>query len=160
MSLRSGSATVLVMAGSLALAVLPGSSGCSSLGLAPRAAAPSVPLAAAPQVPGAEGTVGTGVDANGNTRVTVAVRHLAPPDRLRQGASVYVVWARPTGADAAQQQPQNLGALRVDSDLRGTLETITPMRDFEIVITAEDSPTTITPSQAQVLRAEILATGR
>jgi hypothetical protein len=155
--LRSGWATVLVMAGSFALAALPG---CSSVGLGSKTSTPSIALQPGPDVPAAEGTVGTEVDANGNTRVTVAVRHLAPPDRLRQGAAVYVVWARPTGGDAQGQGAQNLGALRVDSDLRGTLETITPMRNFELVITAEDSPTTITPSQAQVLRAEILATGR
>jgi hypothetical protein len=154
MTLRSGPATVLVAAGALVLALLPGSSACSTLGAMPQK--PSIVLEPAPSVPGAEGTVQTDVDANGNTRVTVAVRHLAPPERLGSGSSNYVVWAKPVGEGPAQ----NLGVLRIDEDLRGTLEAITPMRSFELLITAENNPTTLTPSAARVLRAEIMASGR
>jgi len=48
-----------------------------------------------------------------------------------------VVWARADGAGSAQ----NLGALHVDKDLDGTLKTVTPLRTFDVFITAESSPT-------------------
>lgn len=36
--------------------------------------------------------------------------------------------------------PQNVGALRVDHELRGTLKTLTPLRGLEVFIIAEPEP--------------------
>ncbi|MEO7966849.1 MAG: hypothetical protein ABIT38_23365, partial [Gemmatimonadaceae bacterium] len=71
---------------------------------------------------------------NGNTKIELAVQHLALPDRVNPGATVYVVWVRATQSNALAQ---NIGALRVDSDLNGNLSAVTPLHAFELFITAE-----------------------
>ena len=83
--------------------------------------------------PAAVGEVAATAGPNGNTQLAITVRHLAPPANVTPGATVYVVWATELGAEPA---PRNLGALRVDNNLNGRLETLTPLRSFDITITA------------------------
>lgn len=112
----------------------------------------SFPFEASSVTPAATGEVVTRSDDNGNTRLTVDVQHLAPPDRVAPGATVYVVW----GTDvAAGSTARNLGALRVDKDLRGKLEATTPLRTFDLMITAEASPGIEAPSGPPVLKVRI-----
>ena len=75
----------------------------------------------------------------------------APPEKVSSEATTYVVWVRP----GAGGRSQNLGALKVDGDLRGTLSTVTPMRSFDLFITAERSPTVSLPSARNLLSASI-----
>lgn len=112
--------------------------------------AATTPMVNAPQTPAAEGTVHTSIGENGNTRVTLQVRHLAPPERVVPGAAVYVVWINPENG-----RPQNAGALYVDANLTGRLDTITPYGSFEIYVTAEDTPTAATPRGPRVLTAVV-----
>src|SRR5688572_19057738 len=72
-------------------------------------------------VPAAEGTVRSSEGDNGNTNVAVRVNHLAPASKVASDATVYVVWIQ-----ARNGTVQNVGALRLDDDLEGTLETMTP----------------------------------
>ena len=102
--------------------------------------------------PGRDGEVKTSAGPNGNTKLTVDVKHLAPPDRVSAGARVYVVWATELGAGAVAN---NLGALRVDAGLSGRLESVTPLRSFDLDITAEETPTVATPSAVSVLSVRI-----
>jgi hypothetical protein len=102
-------------------------------------------------VPAAEGTIKFSETDNGNTSIEVDVRHMASPEKVATGAMTYVLWARAAGAGI----PQNLGALQVDGDLRGTLKTVTPLRSFDVFITAEASPTTMAPINKQLLTASI-----
>lgn len=102
-------------------------------------------------IPAAQGEVKASPAANGNTSLEVEVHHLATPDRVALGATTYVVWARALDQDA----PQNLGALRVDRDLNGTLKTVTPLRSFDVFITAEPSPMTMAPTNSQLFTASI-----
>ena len=141
MGLRSAPVLLLVAALPLGAACVRGSQSAAT------------PLQASAAVPAAEGTVDTGKDRNGNTRVTVAVRHLAQPERLAGGASFYVVWAKPEGGEKAQ----NLGTLRVDADLRGVLEAVTPLRHFELLVTPEKEATPSAPTTDTVLRADVHA---
>jgi hypothetical protein len=108
-------------------------------------------MVASLDVPAAQGTVKATSTANNNTAIVVEVHHLAPPERVQPGATTYVVWARAPGQDAYQ----NLGALRVDDSLRGTLKTVTPLRSFDVMITAEASPTVMTPSSRRLLSASV-----
>lgn len=102
--------------------------------------------------PAAMGEVIARIDPNGNTRLQIDVRHLAPPDRVAPGAAVYVAWAGELDRAAG---PHNLGALRVDSDLRGKLETVTPLRTFDLIITPEPAATVVAPSGPEVLKVRI-----
>lgn len=92
---------------------------------------------------------------NGNTAVEVHVRHLAPPGRLDAAATTYIVWVQAAGETA----PQNLGALRVDEKLRGTLRTVTPFRRFDVFVTPEPGPTAVTPTGRRLLSARIDGSG-
>ena len=99
-------------------------------------------LAASAKQPAAEGTVSFGEAKNGNTKVDLSVKHLASPDKLTPSESTYVVW---TQRDT-QAPPQNIGALQVDKDLTGTLNTVTPLRRFDLFITAEPTAQTGKPT--------------
>lgn len=102
--------------------------------------------------PAAIGEVAAAVGPNGNTKLTITVKHLAQPERGAPGASVYVVWASEleTGSIA-----HNLGALRVDADLNGRLQSTTPMRSFDLVITAEPTANAESPGETAVLTTRI-----
>jgi hypothetical protein len=125
-------------------------SGCGSM-FGGSSGAPAVRMVSSESVPAATGTVRATRTDDGNTSLVVEVDHLALPERLQGGATTYVVWAR------AQDQGtlQNLGALRVDQDLHGRLTTITPLHTFDVLITAERSPTVMAPSNQRVLSASI-----
>jgi hypothetical protein len=124
-----------------AAAILAMAVGCSR--------ATQLPLRAAPGVPAAEGSVKVGEGEDGNTKVEVEVKHLAPAEQVAPGATTYVVWAKP---DVAGAQPQNLGTMAIDKSLNGDLETITPFRRFELMVTPEATPEALAPTGQPVLR--------
>lgn len=107
-------------------------------------------MTAGPQVPAAKGTVQAKTGDNGNTRLKLSVQHLAVPDRITAGSTVFVVWARSSGAPA-----QNLGTLRVDKDLEGTLSTLTPLRTFDLTVTPEASASAQDPTGPTVLETSV-----
>jgi len=95
----------------------------------------------ASDVPAAQGTVKAALGDNGNTNVSIQVKHLAPPSKVASDATVYVVWIR-----AVDASDQNVGALKLNSNLEGSLETVTSHRSFRVSITPEqrsevDKPT-------------------
>lgn len=98
-------------------------------------------------VPGAQGELSVSDGGNRNTSISIAVKHLANPKNLRSAAANYVVWSRPLSGG----EPQNLGALLVDEDLNGKLQTITPFRQFALFITAEPAPNVLAPSGEPLL---------
>ncbi len=117
---------------SAVLAITLAMSGCSMLGIG---GAKDIRLSSSPTIPSVAGYVKFKVTKNNNTQITLTVKHLAQPERLTPPANQYVVWTR-----AAKYEPaQNMGALIVDKNLNGKLVTITPLRTFELFITAEVS---------------------
>jgi hypothetical protein len=110
-------------------------------------------LEAMPSAPAATGDVTTSRGENDNTEVKVEVEHLAPPQEIARGASVYIVWAKPR----SQEPPQNLGALTVGDDRKGKLETKTPLKQFDVVVTPESSATAAEPTGDPVMRASVNA---
>lgn len=115
---------------SAVLAVTLAMSGCSMLGIG---GAKDIRLSSSSTIPSVAGYVKFNVTKNDNTQITLTVKHLAQPEKLTPPASQYVVWTR-----AAKYEPaQNMGALVVDKNLNGKLETVTPLRTFELFITAE-----------------------
>jgi hypothetical protein len=100
--------------------------------------------------PAAEGKVITATDRNGNTEVDVQVKHLAKPESLTPPGQSYLVWVQPRGKD-----PELLGALRVNSDLGGSLKATTPHKFFDVMITAEEQVKPATPSSTVVLKGTV-----
>lgn len=94
-----------------------------------------VSLSTSSSMPAAEGSVRFSTSRNDNTVIVLSVKHLAHPDKLTPPAGSYVVW---TKADK-DAMPQSIGALKVDSDLYGTLLAETPLHSFDLFITAEPS---------------------
>lgn len=102
-------------------------------------------------VPAARATVKVQRDKdNRNTKLDIKVEHLAKTSSLTPPASVYLVWARPRGGAAVK-----LGAIGVGDDLNGELKAVTVLKDFELLITAEQSETVAAPSDVQVFHTYI-----
>jgi hypothetical protein len=104
-------------------------------------------LSSDPAVPAAEGRARFGTAKNDNVSIDLVVKHLAPPEKLSPPAANYVVWLQPSKSVA----PQNIGALKVDKDLTGSLETVTPQHRFDLFITAEGSGQVQSPAGKQLL---------
>ncbi len=102
-------------------------------------------------VPAARGTVKVEKDKNGNAKLDIKVDHLASPASLTPPGSVYIVWVLPNGATSAVRQ----GAIRVDKNLKGELKVVTPAKDFELFITAENSEIVSAPSAIKILDTHI-----
>lgn len=101
--------------------------------------------------PASEGTVEAVEADNGNTRVTVRVKHLAPASRLHMEATVYVVWIQPRNGT-----PQNVGAMDLDSNLEGTLQTVTPHRAFQLFVTPEPAGVVERPTREPVFTTDVV----
>jgi len=108
------------------------------------------PMTAASMVPGARAEVAIGKDKNGNTRLKMVVEHLANLENLTPRASAYVVWFQERGGIS-----QNQGQLRMDKNLKATFETGTPLKSFDVFVTAEQDSRTKDPSVPEVLKATI-----
>ena len=87
---------------------------------------------------------------NGNIKLAIKVDHLATPSSLTPSANSYLVWIRPNGGEAFKQ-----GAIGVDKNLSGELKLETVSKDFDVIITAEQSDNVTFPSDVQVLRTHI-----
>lgn len=117
-------------------------SGCALLG-----GGPGSRMNASPIVPAAEGHAKFGKAPNGNTSIDLSVKHLADPQKLTPPANNYVVWLRASKEAAAQ----NIGALTVDKNLAGRLDTVTALRTFELFVTAEASGQVLQPTGQPLL---------
>lgn len=102
-------------------------------------------------VAGATGIVKVQKDKdNGNMKLEIKVNHLARPSSLTPSANNYLVWIRPNGGDALKQ-----GAIGVDKNLSGELTVETVAKDFDLLITAEQSNSVTVPSSVEVLRTHV-----
>src|SRR5665811_2325870 len=95
-------------------------------------AAKKYPMTAAAMVPGARAEVAISKDDNGNTKLKMKVQHLANLENLTPRASAYVVWLQERAGNA-----QNRGQLKIDKNLSATFETVTPLKSFDVFVTAE-----------------------
>jgi hypothetical protein len=112
--------------------------------------AKTFPLTSSPAVPAAAGTVDIHKDKNGNTEVTIKAEHLAQPALLTPPASAYVVWFQESG-----QPAMNQGQFKVEKSLKSEFKTTTPMKNFDLFVTAENDPLTKFPAGVSVLKTKI-----
>lgn len=108
------------------------------------------PLTADKSVPAARGQVDVGHDKNGNTKVEVEVEHLAMPESLTPPKTVYIVWFQERGSE-----PLSQGALKPNKNLKATFKGVTPMKSFDVLVTAESDASSKAPSGVEVLRASV-----
>jgi hypothetical protein len=118
--------------------------------LAAVASAKKYPLTADKSVPAAQGQVDVGRDKNGNTKVELEVEHLAAPENLTPPRSAYVVWFQERGGEASNQ-----GSLKPGKNLKGSFKSVTQMKSFDVIITAESDAGVKTPSGSEVMRAVV-----
>jgi hypothetical protein len=95
----------------------------------------------------AQGELKTQRTDNDNTKIDLSVKHLAQPTKISPDANTFVVWVRPEAGAPAQ----NIGALNVDKNLTGKLQSVTPLKDFDLFVTAENSPVAESPSGESLL---------
>lgn len=108
-------------------------------------------MQASPQVPAAAGTVHATRDKdNHNTDLDIKVDHLAKPSNLTPSESVYILWVRPNDGNAMK-----MGAIGVGGDLKGEVHSTTTSRDFDVLITAEQSEGVTSPSGPEVLHTHV-----
>jgi len=101
------------------------------------------PIVGSARAAGADGTVQVEDVEGGNHLVTVHMAHLPPPNRLGTGMTTYVVWFTGQGA-----QPVKAGTLDFDADAReGNMMATTPLKNFEIKVTAEQNAGVAAPSE-------------
>ncbi|MGH9588798.1 MAG: hypothetical protein ACRD25_00285 [Terracidiphilus sp.] len=112
--------------------------------------AKKISMTPAKEVPAAHGTVAVKTGRNGNIEVAITTKALAQASALTPPAETYVVWFQPP-----DQSPKNMGALRVDNNLNGKLETVAPYRHFKVFITAEKQRNVASPHGTKVLTAEV-----
>jgi hypothetical protein len=102
-------------------------------------------------IPSAVGKVKVANEKDGNTKVKVEVSHLAQPSAVFDQTSTYVVWLKPESGTA-----QNVGVLSLNKDLKGSLETQTAFKDFQVIVTAEKDANVTAPSGRSVMNASVV----
>ncbi len=112
----------------------------------------SFPLMPDASVPFSQGVVEPSFKDNGNGSIVVKVKHLGDPGKIASGAKSYVVWIVPNKENA---EPQNVGALKVNSDQEGELNFSTTFRTFSIMITPESAVDVTKPSGNAVLKGNV-----
>lgn len=105
-------------------------------------------MSADSRVPAAQGEVKSKEESNGNTHLKVKVKHMAKPNAVEPMAQTYVVWAQD---NTNTGNVQNLGALQVNDNLEGEIEALTPMKRFDVFITAEPVATAQYPTGVKTL---------
>ena len=134
---------------SLAAVALVGTLASTGCGLFGSGAPKQTMLTSAENTSG-EGTVQAKAADNGNTALEVRVKHLSSPSKVADDALVYVVWIKPRNGEL-----QNVGALQVDADLVGKLDTTTPHKAFSVMVTPEPSARMAAPTHKAVFTAEV-----
>jgi hypothetical protein len=107
-------------------------------------------MRASDATPAGQGTIRVEEGPNGSTTYSVSVKHLAPPGRMADEATVYVVWVQ-----QRNQPAQNAGELGLNANLEGTFTSMTPLRRFYVMVTPEPSALVTRPSHDAVFSGEV-----
>jgi len=89
-------------------------------------------------------------DQNGNTKITIKAKNLAAAERLNPPKAAYVVWIV-TERDGIH----NIGRLSNKNVQSTGLETLTPFKFTEVIITAEDYADAIIPAGIELTRIQL-----
>lgn len=86
-------------------------------------------------------------DANDNYAIDVKIKNLAPPKALTPSKQTYVVWVE------HQNGFSNVGQVKLNKNMGGTLETLTPFQPISLKVTAENDPAVTSPGDLTVLES-------
>ncbi|MHB1922341.1 MAG: hypothetical protein ACYCOO_08905 [Chitinophagaceae bacterium] len=105
-------------------------------------------------VPGAKGTVTVKKDNNKNYDISIHLFNLADPSKLQPPKQSYVVWM-----ETDQNLTKNLGQINsstslLSKEMKGSFETVTPLKPRKIFITAEDDAKIQYPGTQVVLSTD------
>jgi hypothetical protein len=107
-----------------------------------------------PKAPETDAHVTAEVDETASmTHLTILAEHLAPPARLQDGGSIYVVWTRKNDSGAWQR----IGALQYDEgDRKGELKSASvPLTAFDLVVSIEKQASPESPSGDIVIQQRV-----
>jgi hypothetical protein len=113
--------------------------------------ADSFDLRHGPRTPAAAGKVDFDKGDKGNNKVSVKAQYLAIPRDVDPKANTYVVWIDP----GQGRGPMPVGTIAPDKNREGKLDMSTPYSEFDVLITAESSPTPAQPSSVVILRGHV-----
>jgi hypothetical protein len=120
------------------------------LGLTVIGYAKNFPFTASSLVPAARGEVEFNEEKDGNNKVKIKAEHMAPPANLTPPRSAYVVWFQ-----ERDSTPKIQGILKVNKDLKAEFETTTPLKNFTVLVTAENETSPASPTGPEILRATV-----
>jgi|SRR5690606_16241363 len=86
---------------------------------------------------------------NNNYKMELEVENMAKPDRLNPPRKTYVVWMV-----SEKNGTINMGNLKINNNLKGSLEGATPFKPICFFITAEERQGVDVPSTQVVLNSE------
>lgn len=112
------------------------------------------PLTADPSIPFAEGQVLVSARDEGGLEIDLSTLHMGDPGKLSPEAVAYVVWVRPLGPGPVAS-PENVGAFKPTSELKGALTFKTTHTELELFVTIEPTPEATAPTGRVVLRGEV-----
>lgn len=104
------------------------------------------PFLSSAVVPAAKGTVKVKKDNNQNYLVQIKISNLAGPERLTPPRSTYVVWLM-----SADDNIKNIGQINISNSLSASFETVSAFRPTKIIVTAEDGPNVLYPSNTDIV---------
>ena len=117
--------------------------GCNPLG--------DYALVGSAYVPAAQGQIDIEKLDRDQILLTVTLDHLVAPDKIELGLTHYVVWLTPVGEHPIRQQ-----ALDYDAEAQvGRASIPTSLREFEVLVTAENRDTPTQPSDLLVASQKI-----
>lgn len=83
--------------------------------------------------------------------VPLDLEHLARPNRMKNGATTYVVWFQ-----KERQTPSRVEQLAYETGKRmGTMLTTTTNRQFDVLVTADGSSAVPAPSTAVIFEKQV-----
>ncbi len=128
-----------VLSAAIILALFLGFAGCAK----------TVKFPGSAVVPAAQAVAKVGMDKNENVHIDLRVNHLARPQSLVPPRYTYVVWLQ-----TPDNRIVNFGLLKVGGNLKGRITGITTLREFRIIVSAEDDPTATLPGSQVVLTTQ------
>lgn len=113
--------------------------------------ASTFPLTPSARTPAAIGSAKVSQDSQGNTDLAIKVNYLPKPVDLGSNLTTFVVWSV---ADQGARV-RNMGKLKIDNDREGSVDLVTPLSAFRIVVTAEENGSVEKPSEYVILNGDV-----
>jgi hypothetical protein len=109
-------------------------------------------LAPMPLARGGEATIRVELTYDRNNTLRVQLSNVPDPSVLNSAYTRYVLWV----ATPDRQAVVNAGQIRVDESRKAEMQTLTPLRDFVVFITAEARGDVTSPGPDIVFQSEAI----